>query len=193
MVLDLTGRAVSSGQNKVILRNIFVAVRRILSPHHVRKSIVVCTNRLLLLQSNFIPDIPLAGPTGCVRPSPHSPAWACPRSTCWISCLSSRKKWRPPISYRRASSFRPLGFILASRKSLTPSFVCRAQMQATLASAVPMVVQAISNCIKTPVTQRSPHELTSALKCLQAWMSVLPAKYVSLRSPMDFTHSPGHV
>ena len=31
MVLDLTGRAVVAGQNKVILRKLFVAVRRILS------------------------------------------------------------------------------------------------------------------------------------------------------------------
>lgn len=31
LVLDLTSRAVSSGQNKVILRKLFVAVRRVLS------------------------------------------------------------------------------------------------------------------------------------------------------------------
>lgn len=53
----------------------------------------------------------------------------------------------------------------------------RVQMQTTLASAIPMVVQAIGDCIKLPAMERSPHELNSALKCLQAWMSVLPAKY----------------
>lgn len=31
LVLDLTSRAVSSGQNKVILRKLFVAVRHVLS------------------------------------------------------------------------------------------------------------------------------------------------------------------
>lgn len=52
-------------------------------------------------------------------------------------------------------------------------------MQRTLVDAVPMVTQAINDCISTPVTQRSQSELNSALKTLQAWMSVLPAKCVS--------------
>ena len=51
-------------------------------------------------------------------------------------------------------------------------------METTFADAVPLVVQAISDCIQTPYMQRSPHELNAALKCLQAWMSILPAKYV---------------
>ena len=52
-------------------------------------------------------------------------------------------------------------------------------MKTTLADAVAMVVRAITDCITTPMMQRSPHELTSALKCLQAWMSILPAKFVT--------------
>lgn len=51
-------------------------------------------------------------------------------------------------------------------------------MKTTVADAVPMVVQAISECIASPALQRPPQELPSALKCLQAWMSILPAKYV---------------
>ena len=53
-------------------------------------------------------------------------------------------------------------------------------MEATFADAVPLVAQAISDCIQTPYMQRSPHELNAALKCLQAWMSILPAKYVTV-------------
>lgn len=49
----------------------------------------------------------------------------------------------------------------------------RSKIRQTLADAVPMVMQAITSCIRT---HASSGELRAALKCLQAWMFILPAK-----------------
>ncbi|EMD34979.1 hypothetical protein CERSUDRAFT_116506 [Gelatoporia subvermispora B] len=51
----------------------------------------------------------------------------------------------------------------------------KAEMQASLQSATPMVRQAIATCIAAPRPHHSPSELSSALKCLQAWLLTFPA------------------
>lgn len=53
-------------------------------------------------------------------------------------------------------------------------------MERSLLDAVPELTQAITACIARPRGQRSPSELTSALKCLESWIDVLPARYVPL-------------
>ncbi|TBU41864.1 ARM repeat-containing protein [Dichomitus squalens] len=142
MVLDLTGRAVVAGQNKVILRKLFVAITSLAIKLH--------------------PGNPSRWPD-----------WL--RST--INILSGMGV--PPEHLLDFLSI--VAEEMESADLLPPS---KAQMQATLASAEPMVVQAISTCIKTPELQRSSHELTSALKCLQAWMSVLPANDLTPLIPL---------
>lgn len=185
MALELTGRAVVTGQNKVILRKLFVAVRHILSAALRTCLEFGCNDRLHLLQSNCIPGIRLDGLIGYAPPSTHFPTWVPLENTCLTSCQSWPKRWKPLIYYHRASSFQAYLVYSLNEQILTFPFLPfsnRVQMQTTLASAVPMVVQAISDCIELPAMERSPHELNSALKCLQAWMSVLPAKYDVLPS-----------
>lgn len=52
------------------------------------------------------------------------------------------------------------------------------QMQQTLLDAAPLVVRAVVAIITQPRSQMRVRELDSALRCLQAWMSVLRGKYV---------------
>lgn len=49
-------------------------------------------------------------------------------------------------------------------------------MERSLLDAVEELTQAITTCIARPRDQRAPNELTSALKCLEAWVNVLPAR-----------------
>lgn len=59
-------------------------------------------------------------------------------------------------------------------------------MQQTLLDAAPLVVRAVVAIITQPRSQMRARELDSALKCLQAWMSVLRGKYVSRHgNPVD--------
>ncbi|TFK48147.1 ARM repeat-containing protein [Heliocybe sulcata] len=51
----------------------------------------------------------------------------------------------------------------------------RLQMRQTLLDSVSVVVQGITTTIAKPAHQRTPGELNSALKCLEAWMPTLPA------------------
>ena len=50
------------------------------------------------------------------------------------------------------------------------------QMQQTLLDAAPLVVRAVVTIITQPRDRMRVRELDSALKCLQAWMSVLRGK-----------------
>ena len=52
------------------------------------------------------------------------------------------------------------------------------QMQQTLLDAAPLVVRAVVTIITQPRDRTHVRELDSALKCLQAWMSVLRGKCV---------------
>ncbi|KAL6303348.1 ARM repeat-containing protein [Sparassis latifolia] len=60
----------------------------------------------------------------------------------------------------------------------------KAHMQKTLQDAVPMVTQAIASCITIPREQRSSRDVSSALKCLQAWCGVLPANALGPLIPL---------
>ncbi|KAH9912340.1 ARM repeat-containing protein [Epithele typhae] len=137
MVLQLTGRAVTSGQNKVILRKLFVAITTLAMKLHPR------------------------------HPS-RWPDWL--RES--VAKLSSMGVSREPM----------LDFLaivseeISSADLLPPT---KSQMQTTLNEAAPMVVEAISGCISQPPAHRSASELNSALKCLQAWMQVLPANQIT--------------
>lgn len=133
MLLDLTGRSIAAGRNKVILRKLFVAV----------------TSLALKI---------------CPANPPQWPDWL----TLSINALSSLG----------ASSEHLLDFLaivaeeVESANLLPPS---KSQMQRTLLEVVPMVVGALTTCIATPQARSTPHQLASALKCLQAWLSLLPA------------------
>ncbi|KZT01812.1 ARM repeat-containing protein [Laetiporus sulphureus 93-53] len=78
---------------------------------------------------------------------------------------------------------------------LTPN---KSQMQRTLLDTVPMVVQAIIACITLPEARNSPKQLASALKCIQAWLSILPGSdltpliplLIALLSPISTQTSP---
>ncbi|CCM04086.1 uncharacterized protein FIBRA_06245 [Fibroporia radiculosa] len=69
----------------------------------------------------------------------------------------------------------------------------KGQMQRTLLEFVPTVVQAMSACIAGPQSQSSPHEMISALKCMQAWLGMMPANdltplipaLIALLNPID--------
>ncbi|CAL1698588.1 unnamed protein product [Somion occarium] len=60
--------------------------------------------------------------------------------------------------------------LLASNKST---------IRSTLSDAIPMVTQAIVTCMSRPRPHPSPNELRSALKCLEAWLSYLPADNIT--------------
>lgn len=51
----------------------------------------------------------------------------------------------------------------------------RAQMSQSLSDAVPMVVQAITSSIQPTVPAS---QIQSALRCLQAWMTIFPTRYM---------------
>ncbi|KAI0937932.1 hypothetical protein AcW1_002387 [Taiwanofungus camphoratus] len=69
---------------------------------------------------------------------------------------------------------------ITSADLLAPS---KALMQRTLFDAAPMVVQAVTTCITLPQARNSPHQMMSALKCLQAWLSILSADNLTLLIP----------
>lgn len=55
--------------------------------------------------------------------------------------------------------------------------VYRGKMVQSLSDATSMVVQAIQTSISQPMqSQKAQNEVTAALKCLQAWISVLPSR-----------------
>ncbi|RPD63454.1 ARM repeat-containing protein [Lentinus tigrinus ALCF2SS1-6] len=141
-VLELTGRAVSSGQNKVILRKIFVAITALAIKLH--------------------PGTPSRWPD-------------------WLrSCIGA-------LSGMGVSREHILDFLAIVAEEMETADLLpphKAQMQTTLADAVPMVVQAISECIQAPSMQRSYNELNAALKCLQAWMTILPANSLTPLVPL---------
>ncbi|KAG9309356.1 hypothetical protein JVU11DRAFT_10592 [Chiua virens] len=58
------------------------------------------------------------------------------------------------------------------------------RMQQTLLDAVPLVVRAVVTIIKQPRDWMLVRELDSALKCLQAWMSVLRGNDITPLVPM---------
>ncbi|KAI0743038.1 ARM repeat-containing protein [Daedaleopsis nitida] len=133
MVLELTGRAVSSGQAKVILRKLFVAITSL-----------------------------------AIKLHPGQPS----RWPDWLrTCINGLSSMGVPREHL-------LDFLAIVAEEMETADLLppnKAQMNVTLADAVPMVVQAVRECITSPVMQRSVHELSSALKCLQAWMTILPA------------------
>ncbi|KAI0633121.1 ARM repeat-containing protein [Trametes polyzona] len=156
MLLELTGRAISSGQNKVILRKLFVAITSL-----------------------------------AVKLHPGNPSR-------WPDWLSSTLTAFSTMGVPREHLMDFLAIVAeeVERADLLPPN--KAQMQASLVAAVPMVTQGISGCITAPAAQRSHNELTAATKCLQAWMSILPASdltpfvplLLSLMIPTAETPSP---
>ncbi|KAI0714221.1 ARM repeat-containing protein [Cerioporus squamosus] len=145
MVLELTGRAVSSGQNKVILRKLFVAITSL-----------------------------------AIKLHPGQPS----RWPDWVrSCIGIFSGMGVPREHI-------LDFLAIVAEEMETADLLppnKALMKTALADAVPLVVQAISDCIQSPAMQRSPHELDAALKCLQAWMSILPADALTPFVPLLLT------
>ncbi|RDX49711.1 ARM repeat-containing protein [Lentinus brumalis] len=142
IVLELTGRAVSSGQNKVILRKLFVAITSL-----------------------------------AIKLHPGQPS----RWPDWVrSCIGVFSGLGVP----REHILDFLAIVAEEMESVDLLPPSKAQMEATLADAIPVVVQAISDCIQSPAMQRSPHELDAALKCLQAWMSLLPSNSLTPFVPL---------
>ncbi|OBZ74388.1 Importin-13 [Grifola frondosa] len=133
MLVELTGRSIAVGRNKVILRKLFVAITSL--------ALKVC------------PGSPSQWPD-------------------WLrSCVGT-------LSSLGASNEYLLDFLAIVAEEVETADLLppkKAQMIGTLRDAVPMVVQAITACIATPRLHRSQNEVVSALKCLQAWLSDLPA------------------
>ncbi|KZP33116.1 ARM repeat-containing protein [Athelia psychrophila] len=60
----------------------------------------------------------------------------------------------------------------------------KAQMMQSLSDAVPMVVQAITTSISLPRETLSSRQLDSAMKCLVAWMPILPSNDLTPLIPL---------
>ncbi|KAI8996297.1 ARM repeat-containing protein [Trametes punicea] len=156
LLLDLTGRAISSGQNKVILRKLFVAITSL-----------------------------------AIKLHPGHPSQ-------WPDWLRSTLNVFSGMGVPREHLMDFLAIVAEEVESADLLPPGKAQMQTSLVEAVPMVTQAIIGTITTPAAQRSPQDLASALKCLQAWMSILPANdltpfvplLLSLMIPTSETPSP---
>ncbi|KAI0772392.1 ARM repeat-containing protein [Trametes elegans] len=132
-LLDLTGRAISSGQSKVILRKLFVAITSLAIKVH--------------------PGDPSRWPD-----------WL--RST--LSVFSS-------MGVPREHLLDLLAIVAEEVETADLLPPAKSQMKASLSEAVPLVTQAITASITALPGQHSPRELASALKCLQAWLTILPA------------------
>ncbi|KAI9058664.1 ARM repeat-containing protein [Trametes sanguinea] len=133
LLLDLTGRAIVSGQSKVILRKLFVAITSL-----------------------------------AIKLHPGNPSQ-------WPDWLRSTLTVFSGMGVSREHLMDFLSIVAEEVESADLLPPGKAQMRESLAEAVPMITQAITASISTPPAQRSSHELSSALKCLQAWMSILPA------------------
>ncbi|KAI0651047.1 ARM repeat-containing protein [Trametes meyenii] len=133
MLLELTGRAISSGQNKVVLRKLFVAITSL-----------------------------------AIKLHPGNPSR-------WPDWLRSTLNIFSGMGVLREHMMDFLAIVAEETQSADLLPPNKAQMQTSLLEAVPMVTQAINACIVVPPTQPAQHELSSALRCLQAWMSILPA------------------
>ncbi|KAH9942102.1 ARM repeat-containing protein, partial [Amylocystis lapponica] len=132
LLVDLTGRSISLGRNKVILRKLFVAITSL--------ALKICPGN-----ASVWPD------------------WV-------ISSVGTLSNLGSPNEHL-------LDFLAIVEEEIESAELVaqsKAQMQRTLLDAVPMVTQAITTCI-TMHQQRPMSELTSALHCLQAWMTVFPS------------------
>ncbi|CDO75722.1 hypothetical protein BN946_scf184493.g20 [Trametes cinnabarina] len=133
LLLELTGRAIVSGQNKVTLRKLFVAITSL-----------------------------------AVKLHPLNPSK-------WPDWLRSTLNVFSSIGVPREHLMDFLSIVAEEIESVDLLPPAKAQMRESLVQAVPMVTQVISTSMATPAIQRSPQDLASASKCLQAWMSILPA------------------
>ncbi|KJA24831.1 hypothetical protein HYPSUDRAFT_65152 [Hypholoma sublateritium FD-334 SS-4] len=106
----------------------------------------------------------------------------------WImSCVSA-------FSSQGAATHHVLDFLsivaeeVSNADLLGPS---KAQMQQSMMNATPMVVQAITTTIAQPVGNIPANQFTSALNCLQSWISYLKADHVTaLIPPLIFLLNP---
>ncbi|KAJ3868242.1 armadillo-type protein [Lentinula novae-zelandiae] len=63
----------------------------------------------------------------------------------------------------------------------------KSRMQQSMNDAIPLVIQAIRTSIESPVNVAFSHELSSALKCFQSWLSILPTSEFSPLIPAIIT------
>ena len=75
-------------------------------------------------------------------------------------------------SWRRSRTVAKVSFSLPSPSSILT--ISRTALNNTLRDAVPLVLQAISASLDPAIESR---QVDSALKCLEAWLSYIPARY----------------
>ncbi|KZT68569.1 ARM repeat-containing protein [Daedalea quercina L-15889] len=133
MILDLTGRSMGGGKNKVILRKLYVAITSL-----------------------------------ALKLAPGNPS----RWPDWLlSCINA-------MSGLGATNEQIMDFLAIVAEEVESADLLPAskiQVQSSLRSVVPIVAQAITSCIDLPQALGAPHQLSSALKCLQSWLPELPA------------------
>ncbi|KAH9851222.1 ARM repeat-containing protein [Lenzites betulinus] len=137
VLLEVTGRSITSGQSKVILRKLFVAI----------------TSLAIKLHPG--------------------------RSSRWHDWLPSTLNSFASIGVPREHIMDFLAIVAEEVETTDLLPPHRAQMLTSLVEAAQMVTQVISGSMTAPAGHRSPHELSSAAKCLQAWMTVLPASDIT--------------
>ncbi|KAH7905355.1 armadillo-type protein [Hygrophoropsis aurantiaca] len=158
LMLELTSYCILSGRNKVILRKLFVA--------------------LASLALKIAPFSSSSSTSGQYQSQSQWPDWIIAS----VNFLSSRG----------APSEHILDFLtIVAEEVKTADLIggAKMQMSQSLIDASPMVVRAVIDSITRPRAQigAGTHELQAALRCLQAWMSILRGDDLTSLIPLLIT------
>jgi hypothetical protein len=179
-ILELLGGAVGARKERFIIRKLFVAVSRSLEAE--------CSHTLNLAQTTAL-ALRLAS-----LPSTEASHWGG-----WIlDCVQTLSIRGAPSDYilefleiaaqevNRADLLGPAKCVSAHSRAFQPlTKVQRARMRQTLLDVVSNVVQLITNVIQSVIVKKREqtstshgvvNELSQAVKCMEAWLSILPSR-----------------
>lgn len=183
LLVDLTGRSMAAGFNRVVLRKLYIAVgslsvlwfQSILKPY-----------QLTALAIHLCPTTPSKWPD-----------W--PQST--IQALSTLGASTESVldfiaiiaeEIESVDLLPPQKYVFLVCSANNFSTFPRSRIRGMLVEAAPMVTQAIQSCISQSRPYASPNELRSALKCFEAWLSFLRAESVFTVMLPNLTLIPRH-
>ncbi|TFK99936.1 ARM repeat-containing protein [Pterulicium gracile] len=142
LVVELAGRSITLGRNKIILRKLFVAITS--------------------LALRLVPGHPTRWPD-------------------WIMATTGSFSQRGCPVNHILDFLTIVGEEIQTADILGPA---KMQIQQSLMHAVPMVVQAITSIISQPPQSIPSSNLDSVVKCLEAWLVLLPSSDLTPLIPL---------